>query len=141
MKTTTLLLPLLSGLVVSSCELTTLGAPRVQVVNSSDGLIDHVDVGSVTFRGSLSDCSGGCSTGFTDMSEGSHPVTVYQTATSSPVSVGSIGPLAAGLSYAVNIRSTSASYCAELWDRTGNTTPIFNEDATRVLVSSSCAGS
>ena len=143
MKTTTLVLLLLSGLVVSSCDLITPTeeAPQVQVVNSSDGLIDHVDVGSVTFRGPLSDCTGGCSTGFSDVLEGSQPVTVYHTATSIPVSLGSIGPLVAGSRYAVNIRSISGGYCAELWDRTGNTDPIFNDDTTRVLLSSSCSGS
>jgi len=158
MKTTTLLLLLLSGVVVSSCqsgdEATTPieEAPGLQVVNNSGGRIDHVTVGSVTFTQNLSYntslfstdngsfCGDGCSTGFSDVSEGSHPVTVYQTATSTPVSLGSSGSVVAGGFYAVNIRSMSGSYCAELWDRTGNTSPIFNNDAVRVLLSSSCSG-
>jgi hypothetical protein len=147
MKTTTSLLLLLSVLVVSSCQggdegtEPTDGAAILQVVNNSGGDIDHVDVGSVTFRNPLSECEGtGCSTPFFDVSEGSHPVTVYQTATSPPDSLGSIGGFVAGRQYALNIRSISGSYCAELWNRPRNTNgPVFNDDTTRVLVSSSCS--
>lgn len=113
--------------------------PTAQVVNNSGGLIDHVNVGNVTFTEIISSCDGGCSTGFLAVAERTNNVVVYQTATSNPVSVGSLGLFVAGNDYAVNIRNVNASYCAELWQRLDTSTE-FNNDTTRVLIGTTCTG-
>ncbi|MBI5755878.1 MAG: hypothetical protein HZA12_03045 [Nitrospirae bacterium] len=122
-----------------------------QVANNSGGRIDHVNVGNVSFSENLSYntslyttdngsyCGDGCSTGFLDVPDGTNNVVVYQTATSTPVSVGSLGSFVAGNHYAVNIRNVSNSYCAELWQKL-DTTTHFNDDTTRVLISTTCQG-
>jgi hypothetical protein len=109
-------------------------------------------VGNVTFTQNLSYntsfltaddgsyCGDGCSTGYFDVVAGTNNVTVYATATSAGVSIGSLGSFDAGNNYAVNIRKVSGNYCAELW-RKLDTNTIFNGDTTRVLISSSCTGS
>ena len=99
-----------------------------------------MNVGSVTFSENLSYCSDGCSTGFSDVAEGTNTITVKQTSASASVSVGSLGSFQKGNSYAVNIRTVNGSYCAELWQRL-NTAPFFNNDTTRVLISTTCGGS
>ena len=128
---------------------TTTEAPITQVTNSSGGRINHVNVGNVTFSDNLSYnvglytfdngsyCGDGCSTAFSDVSEGTNNVVVYQTATSTPVSVGSLGSFVAGKAYSVTIRTVSGSYCAELWHKL-DTNLIFNNDTTRVLIATTC---
>lgn len=76
------------------------------------------------------------------MAEGTNTITVKQTSTSASVSVGSLGSFQKGISknYAVNIRKVSGSYCAELWQRL-DTNFNFDDDTTRVLISTTCGGS
>ena len=128
---------LLTGIIV---QCGAIRSPSTQVVNNSGGPIDHVNVGNVRFSNNLSACGDGCSTGFSDVSEGTNTVVVFQTATSTPVSLGALGSFAAGNQYAVNIRNVSGNYCGELWKKRG-TNSTFNSDTTRVLIASSCTGS
>lgn len=92
---------------------------------------------TLTSRGS----SGG-STGFSYVAEGTNTITVKQTSTSASVSVGSLGSFQKGISknYAMNIRTVSGSYCAELWQRL-DTNSNFDDNTTRVLISTTCGGS
>jgi len=108
-------------------------------VNNSGGAIDHVFVGNVTFTENLSLCGGGCSTGFPTVAEGTNSIVVYQTATSSAVSLGSLGPFSVGKAYAVNIRNVGG-YCAELWQMI-DTSTVFNSNTTRSLIGTTCGGS
>ena len=124
-------------------------APSAQVVNISGGRIDHANVGSVTFSEHLSYnrllyvtdngsyCGDGCWTGFSDVVEGTDAISISQTATSGAVEVGPLGSFQKGRFYAVNVRKVSGRYCAELWQRMG-TGQKFNDDTTRLLVTSSC---
>lgn len=112
-------------------------APSAQVVNNAGDLLSNVTVGSVTFTENMSYCATGCSSSFHDVAEGSLAITVNQTATSGAVQAGSLGSFQKNTSYAVNIRKGSGKYCAELWQRL-DTAPFFNNDTTRVLLSSSC---
>ena len=113
---------------------------KAQVVNNSGDRIDHVDIGNITLSENLSDCGNGCSTGFPGVAEGTNEIAVYQLATSTPVSVGALGPFMADHSYAVNIRYISGRYCAELWQRPEPST-VFNEDTTKLLIGTTCSGS
>jgi hypothetical protein len=124
----------------------TASAPIAQVVNNSGGNLYQVNIGNVTFTenlGTFGTCliyyGGGCSTAFSTVAEGTNSIVVYQTATFSGASVGSLGPFSIGNSYAVNIRNVGG-YCAELWQRL-DSSGVFNSDTTRVLVGTTCGGS
>lgn len=149
-----ILLPL--GMLLSGCPSDITTKPQVadlpataQVANNSGGRIDHVNVGNVTFTQNLSYnttqygsdngsyCGDGCSTGFTEVAEGTGAITVSQTTTSGAVQLGSLGPFQKNKYFSVNIRRVNGNYCAELWLKL-DTSTIFNLDTTRVLVSSTC---
>ncbi len=109
---------------------------HAQVVNNSGDSIYQVNVGDTIFTLTGRGSSGG-STGFSDVAEGTNTITVKQTSTSASVSVGSLGSFQKDTGYAVNIRKVSGSYCAELWQRL-NADSSFNDDTTRVLISTTC---
>jgi hypothetical protein len=50
--------------------------------------------------------------------------------------LGDLGPFQRNWHYSVNIRN-EGSYCAELWHRL-QTSTTFNDDTTRVLITSNC---
>jgi hypothetical protein len=60
------------------------------------------------------------------------------TATSTPVSVGSLGPFLADNHYSVNILNSGGTFCAQLWKKPNTSIP-FNDDTTQVFIGATCA--
>lgn len=111
--------------------------PIAQVVNNTNGLLAKAWVGAVEFTENLGHCGSGCSTGFLDVAEGANAIAVQPLTEALARQIGTFGPFERNTSYAVNIIRSGASYCAELWIR-HQTASTFNDDTTRVLVSSIC---